>query len=59
MLPNSSWWLERADDQIGRVPAGRWGKPHEIAGPVTFLASDHANFIHGAILPVDGGWLAR
>ncbi|WP_395175295.1 SDR family oxidoreductase [Roseibium alexandrii] len=50
---------KRTADLMARVPAGRWGTPKDIAGPVTFLASDHSNFIHGAILPVDGGWLAR
>jgi len=44
---------------MARVPARRWGAPRDIAGPVLFLASGLADFIHGAILPVDGGWLAR
>jgi len=44
---------------MARVPASRWGAPRDIAGPVLFLASGLADFIHGAILPVDGGWLAR
>ncbi len=44
---------------LDRIPAGRWGKPGDIAGAVTFLASDAAAYIHGAVLPVDGGWLAR
>ncbi len=44
---------------MARVPAGRWGHPDEIADPVVFLASDAARFLHGAILPVDGGWLGR
>ena len=44
---------------MARVPAGRWGKPEEIAAPVAFLCSDLARFIHGAIIPADGGWLAR
>ncbi|KPP83842.1 MAG: 2-deoxy-D-gluconate 3-dehydrogenase [Rhodobacteraceae bacterium HLUCCA08] len=44
---------------LARVPAGRWGRPEEIAWPVAFLASDLAGFMHGAVVPVDGGWLAR
>lgn len=51
--------LDRAAALMNRVPAGRWGTPEEIASPVTFLCSDLASFVHGAILPVDGGWLAR
>jgi len=42
-----------------RIPAGRWGDPDDIAGAVAFLASPDAAYIHGAILPADGGWLAR
>ncbi|KRE14781.1 2-deoxy-D-gluconate 3-dehydrogenase [Bosea sp. Root483D1] len=44
---------------LARIPAGRWGKPSDIGGAAVFLASDAAAYIHGAILPVDGGWLAR
>lgn len=44
---------------MARVPAGRWGEADEIGEPVAFLCSEAARFIHGAILPVDGGWLAR
>jgi 2-deoxy-D-gluconate 3-dehydrogenase len=44
---------------LERIPAGRWGQPDDLAGAVVFLASDAANYVHGAILPVDGGWLAR
>ncbi|MCY0148588.1 SDR family oxidoreductase [Hoeflea sp. G2-23] len=44
---------------LERVPAGRWGRPDEIAEPVAFLCSDLARFIHGTILAVDGGWLSR
>ncbi|RFP86687.1 SDR family oxidoreductase [Rhodobacteraceae bacterium 63075] len=50
---------QRTAALMARVPAGRWGEPEEIAWPVAFLASDMADFIHGAILPVDGGWLSR
>lgn len=42
-----------------RIPAGNWGRPDQIAGAVTFLASDAAEYVHGVTLPVDGGWLAR
>jgi 2-deoxy-D-gluconate 3-dehydrogenase len=44
---------------VGRIPAGRWGRPDDLAGAVVFLASDAARYVHGAIIPVDGGWLAR
>jgi 2-dehydro-3-deoxy-D-gluconate 5-dehydrogenase len=49
----------RSTELLARVPAARWGAPDDIGGPVVFLASDAASFVHGAILPVDGGWLAR
>ena len=42
-----------------RIPAGRWGEPEDIAGAAVFLASPAARYLHGAIIPVDGGWLAR
>lgn len=42
-----------------RIPAGNWGQPADIAGAVTFLASEAASYVHGVTLPVDGGWLAR
>ncbi len=44
---------------LERIPAGRWGTPADLAGAVIFLASPAADYVHGAILPVDGGWLAR
>ncbi len=44
---------------LDRIPAGRWGRPEDIAGAAVFLASPAAAYIHGAILNVDGGWLAR
>lgn len=43
---------------LGRTPMGRWGRPEDIAGPALFLASPAAGFITGAVLPVDGGYLA-
>jgi 2-deoxy-D-gluconate 3-dehydrogenase len=42
-----------------RIPAGRWAQPHEIVGAVVFLASSAADYVHGHVLAVDGGWLAR
>ena len=44
---------------LDRIPAGHWGQPSEIAGAVTFLAAPASDYIHGVVLPVDGGWLAR
>lgn len=41
------------------TPAGRWAKPEEVAALTLFLASTFADYIHGTILPVDGGWLAK
>ncbi len=50
---------DRNDAILTRIPAGRWGTPQDIAGSAVFLASPAAAYIHGAILNVDGGWLAR
>ncbi|MEV6343080.1 2-dehydro-3-deoxy-D-gluconate 5-dehydrogenase KduD [Actinoplanes sp. NPDC051851] len=54
----------RADESrnaaiLERIPAGRWGSPDDLAGTVVFLASDAARYLHGTVIPVDGGWLAR
>lgn len=54
----------RADEKrnaeiLGRIPAGRWGTPEDLAGPVVFLASAAADYVNGYTLAVDGGWLAR
>ncbi len=44
---------------LARIPAGRWGDPPDIGGAAVFLASPAADYVHGIVLPVDGGWLAR
>jgi 2-deoxy-D-gluconate 3-dehydrogenase len=44
---------------LERIPACRWGRPEDIAGATVFLASEAAAYIHGTVLAVDGGWLAR
>ncbi|MEG3790557.1 2-dehydro-3-deoxy-D-gluconate 5-dehydrogenase KduD [Lysobacter sp. CCNWLW3] len=44
---------------LARIPAGRWGEPSDLGGAAVFLASGASDYVHGAILPVDGGWLAR
>jgi 2-deoxy-D-gluconate 3-dehydrogenase len=54
----------RADEQrnrdiLGRIPAGRWGRPSDLGGAAVFLASAAADYVHGTVLAVDGGWLSR
>lgn len=44
---------------LARIPAGRWGEASDLAGAVVFLCSPAADYVHGHILAVDGGWLAR
>jgi 2-deoxy-D-gluconate 3-dehydrogenase len=44
---------------LGRIPAGRWGLAGDLGGAAVFLASRASDYVHGAILPVDGGWLCR
>ena len=50
---------KRSAEILARIPAGRWGAPRDLAGAVVFLASDAAAYVHGAVIAVDGGWLAR
>lgn len=44
---------------VDRIPAGRWGLPEDMKGAVVFLASSASDYVHGTIMAVDGGWLAR
>jgi 2-dehydro-3-deoxy-D-gluconate 5-dehydrogenase len=50
---------ERYGAILERIPAGRWGRPGDVGGAAVFLASSASDYVHGAIVPVDGGWLAR
>ena len=49
----------RNRDILARIPAGRWGDPSDLKGAAVFLASDASAYVHGSVLAVDGGWLAR
>jgi 2-deoxy-D-gluconate 3-dehydrogenase len=50
---------ERHAEIVKRIPAGRWGRPSDLGGAAVFLASSASDYVHGAVLAVDGGWLAR
>jgi 2-deoxy-D-gluconate 3-dehydrogenase len=50
---------ERHKAVLARLPSGRWGEPNDLVGPALFLASPASDYLHGVILPVDGGWLSR
>ncbi len=50
---------DRSQTILARIPAGRWGEADDFKGPAVFLASAAANYIHGTILTVDGGWMGR
>jgi 2-deoxy-D-gluconate 3-dehydrogenase len=49
----------RNDGILARIPAGHWGDPAQLGGAAVFLASQASDYVHGIVLPVDGGWLAR
>ncbi|GGA46163.1 2-dehydro-3-deoxy-D-gluconate 5-dehydrogenase KduD [Pelagibacterium lentulum] len=50
---------ERNAAILGRIPAGRWGEPSDIGDAAVFLLARASDYMHGAVVPVDGGWLAR
>jgi 2-deoxy-D-gluconate 3-dehydrogenase len=49
----------RSKSILDRIPAGRWGTADDFRGPTVFLASSAADYVHGTILTVDGGWMGR
>ncbi len=49
----------RNDAILARIPSGRWGEPEDLVGAAIFLASSASDYVHGHVLAVDGGWLAR
>ena len=56
-------WLRADPDRnraiLDRIPAGRWGRAEDIGHTAVFLSASASNYINGAVLNVDGGWLAR
>ena len=50
---------ERSASILSRIPAGRWGKPEDFAGPTVFLCSKAASYMNGTTMLVDGGWMGR
>jgi 2-deoxy-D-gluconate 3-dehydrogenase len=50
---------DRSRQILERIPAGRWGRPDDLGGAAVFLASRASDYVHGTVLAVDGGWLAR
>jgi 2-deoxy-D-gluconate 3-dehydrogenase len=58
---NKHIWSDPVRNQqiLDRLPSGRWGVPSDLIGATIFLSSAASDYVHGVILPVDGGWLAR
>lgn len=58
---NKHIWTDpiRHDQVLARLTSGRWGEPADLVGPALFLAASASDYLHGVILPVDGGWLSR
>lgn len=50
---------ERKDETTARIPAGRWGTPEDMKGPILFLASSASDYLNGAVLPIDGAYLVK
>jgi len=50
---------ERSLQILERIPAGRWGEPEDLVGPALLLCSSAADYVHGEVLVVDGGWMSR
>ena len=50
---------DRSKAILDRIPAGRWGVPADLGGTAVFLAAPASDYVNGAVIPVDGGWLAR
>ncbi len=50
---------DRSKQILDRIPAGRWGTPDDLKGPIVFLASEASNYMNGHIMCVDGGWMVR
>jgi 2-deoxy-D-gluconate 3-dehydrogenase len=58
---NQHIWKDpvRSEQIMARLPSGRWGTPADLEGAAVFLASPASDYIHGIVLPVDGGFLSR
>lgn len=50
---------QQYEEITNRIPMGRWGEPEDLQGITVFLASDASNYISGAVIPVDGGYLGK
>ena len=50
---------KRSQSILERIPAGRWGIPADLKGIAVYLSSEASNYMHGSVIPIDGGWLCR